>query len=81
MDTIGVGTGGGGGGASTLPPPPPAFMAENPLICEFLMIYFNYDFSLSLSLSLSLFYFINIVPAMLRLPSNPFFSSSDPLWE
>ena len=26
-------------------PPPPVFMAENPLFCEFLMIYFNYDFS------------------------------------
>ena len=39
----------GGGGGNTLPPPPPAFMAENPLFCELLMIYFNYDFFLSLS--------------------------------
>ena len=71
---IGVGTGGrkGGGGGREYPsaPPPPVFMAETPLFCAFLMIYFNYDFSLSLSLSLFFCFVINIVPAMLRLPSN-----------
>ena len=45
-----------GGGGAGIPFRPPAFMAENPLFCEFLMIYFNYDFSLSLLLSLLLFF-------------------------
>ena len=44
------------GGGAGIPFRPPAFMAENPLFGEFLMIYFNYDFSLSLSL---FFFFFN----------------------
>ena len=60
----GWGGGGGpvknvGGGREYSSAPPPAFMAENPLFCEFLMIYFHYDFSLSLSFSF-LYFFILI---------------------
>ena len=55
---------------------PPAFMAENPLFLEFLMIYFNYDFSLSLSLSFFYFYILILFRPCCDFPL--FFSSPPP---